>query len=34
MAVAHSIFTSDVGFQLFLAAFGVSVTVVPLKVTT
>ena len=32
MAVAHSIFTLDGGFQLFFADFDVSVIVVPLKV--
>ena len=32
MALAHSIFTLDGGFQLILPAFDVSVTVVPLKV--
>ena len=31
MAVAHLIFTLDWRFQLFLSAFDVSVTVVPLK---
>ena len=31
MAIAHSIFTLDGGFQLFLATFDVSVTVVQLK---
>ena len=33
MAVARSIFTLDEGVQLFWAAFDMSVTVVPLKVT-
>ena len=32
MAVAHSIFTLDVGVQLFWAAFDLPMTVVPLKV--
>ena len=32
MAVAHSIFTLDGGFQLFWAGFDLSVTVVPIKV--
>ena len=32
MAVAHSKFTLDVGFQLFWAAFYLLVAVVPLKV--
>ena len=32
MAVAHSIFTLDGGFQLFWAAFDLPMTVVPLKV--
>ena len=32
MALAHSIFTLDGGFQLFWAAFDMPVTVVPLKV--
>ena len=32
MAVAHSIFTLDGGFQLFWAAFDLLMTVVPLKV--
>ena len=31
MAVAHSIFTLDGGFQLFWAAFDLHMTVVPLK---
>ena len=32
MAVAHPIFTLDGGFQLFWAAFDLTMTVVPLKV--
>ena len=32
MAVAHSIFTLDGGFQLLWAAFDLLMTVVPLKV--
>ena len=32
MAIAHSIFTLDGGFQLFWAAFYLPMTVVPLKV--
>ena len=32
MAVARSIFTLDVGFQLFWTAFDLPMTVVPLKV--
>ena len=32
MAVARSIFTLDGGFELFWAAFDLSMTVVPLKV--
>ena len=33
MAVAHSIFTLDWGFQLFWAALDLPMSVVPLKVT-
>ena len=33
MAVAHSIFILDGGFQLFWAAFDLPMTVVPLKIT-
>ena len=32
MAVAHSVFTLDGGFQLFWAAFDLLMTVVPLEV--
>ena len=34
MALAHSIFTLEGGFQLFWAAFDLLLSVVPLKVAT